>query len=209
MSAWPQIERPEPRTDLPRAGWDDVGVLSQVIAEAFHDLAPSQWLIDDPGERTAVFPPYFQIYVEMALAEGAVFTNPDRTAAAVWLHVSDDGQHESSNGYDKQLAAAVGPRIERFRLFDRKLEEQHPARPGHYHLAMLAVHPGRQRQGIGSALLADAHGVLDQAGIPAYLEASDAGTRSLYLRHGYMDRGQPIDLPEGPAMYPMWRAPME
>jgi hypothetical protein len=38
-------------------------VLSQVIAEAFHDLPPSHWLIADPDVRRRVFPGYFRIYV--------------------------------------------------------------------------------------------------------------------------------------------------
>jgi len=207
VSAGPQTQSPRLPGSLPVAGWDDLKVLSLVIAEAFHGLAPSRWLISDPGERRAIFPPMFQIYVELALASGFVLTNPDRTAAAVWLHVRD-GHDDASLDHDERLAAATGPHIERFRLFDRHLQERHPTGVDHYHLAMLAVHPGVQRRGIGSALLSAAHETLDQAGIPAYLEASDTGTRSLYLRHGYADRGEPIQLPDGPQMYPMWRLPV-
>ena len=41
----------------------------------------------------------------------------------------------------------------------------------------------------------------------AYLEASDERTRDLYLRHGYTDHGEAIELPDGPSMYPMVRIP--
>jgi hypothetical protein len=41
----------------------------------------------------------------------------------------------------------------------------------------------------------------------AYLEASSRRARQLYLAHGYVDRGVPIQLPSGPAMYPMIRQP--
>ena len=44
-------------------------------------------------------------------------------------------------------------------------------------------------------------------GIAAYLEASDERTRDLYLRHGYTDHGESIELPDGPSMYPMVRIP--
>jgi hypothetical protein len=44
-------------------------------------------------------------------------------------------------------------------------------------------------------------------GIAAYLEASDERTRDLYLRHGYTDHGEPIELPDGRSMYPMVRIP--
>jgi GNAT superfamily N-acetyltransferase len=69
----------------------------------------------------------------------------------------------------------------------------------------LAVHPHHQRQGLGSALLRAHHATLDQAGLPAYLEASGTRGRALSLRHGYTDTGRPVQLPGGPAMYPMWR----
>jgi GNAT superfamily N-acetyltransferase len=197
-----------PRTELPRAGRDDIKVLSRVIAAAFHDLAPSTWLIADPGERSAIFPPYCQIFVEMALAEGVVFTNPERSAAALWLNVRA-GHDGSFSGYDDRLAAAVGRHVDRFRTFDRLLEERHPDGVDYCHLAMLAVRPDRHRQGIGTTLLSGSHQILDAAGTPCYLEASDSGTRSIYLRHGYADRGEPIQFPAGPCMYPMWREPKD
>ena len=34
----------------------DLDTLSQVIADAFHDLAPSRWLIADPDARRRIFP---------------------------------------------------------------------------------------------------------------------------------------------------------
>jgi GNAT superfamily N-acetyltransferase len=196
-----------PRVELFRAGWDDVKVLSHVVAAAFHDLAPSGWLISDVGERSAIFPAYFQISVEMALAGGVVFTDADRTSAALWLDVRA-GRDAPFTDYDDRLAGAVGPHVERFRAFDRLLEERQPTGVGHYqHLLMLAVRPDRQRRGIGSALLAGSHRLLAAEGIAAFLEASDMGTRGLYLRHGYVDRGAPIQIPGGACMYPMWRTP--
>ena len=71
---------------------------------------------------------------------------------------------------------------------------------------MLAVSPQRQRQGTGTALLRAYHQMLDhEARVPAYLEASDLRTRQFYLRNGYTDHGRPIQLPDGPLMYPLWR----
>ena len=62
-------------------------------------------------------------------------------------------------------------------------------------------------RGIGTALLRAYHEMLDEThGLPAFLEASDLRTRQIYLRHGYVDHGPPIQLPDGgPKMYPMWR----
>ncbi len=193
------------RAHVIRAGPADLDTLSQVIADAFHDLAPSRWLIAGPAARRRVFPGYFRIYVEHAMARGTVQTTTDRTAAALWIPVGPDGADPPA-GYGARLRAAVGRRIDRFVAFDAALGGHHPVGHPHHHLALLAVRPDRQGQGTGTALLRSYHEMLDRdVGAPAYLEASDLRTRQIYLRHGYADHGPPIHLPDGPLMHPMWR----
>ena len=184
----------------------DLDMLCAVIASAFHDLAPSRWLIADPVARRKVFPGYFRLYVEQALATGLAQCTADRTAAALWLP-GGPAAPGPAPGYAARLAAATSPWTGRFVCFDGALEARHPVGIVHSHLAILAVRPDRQRHGLGTALLRARHQVLDSDGVPGYLEASDWATRRLYLRHGYDDLGPPIQLPGGPAMYPMWREP--
>lgn len=195
-----------PREQVIQAQPKDANILSRVIALSFHDLAPSAWLIPDTGERSRILPGYFRLFVDDALDRGYIYTNAERNAVALWFPVAPDGKPEQGD-YDTRLAAVTGPWVDRFRLFDTLLAKHHPGGLDHDHLAILAVHPDHQRRGIGSALLAEHHDRLD-AGDPqraAYLEASDATTRQLYLRHGYTDLGDPIALPAGPCMYPMLR----
>jgi predicted GNAT family N-acyltransferase len=68
------------------------------------------------------------------------------------------------------------------------------------------VHPTRQGQGTGSALLRAYHHALGQGlNLPAYLEAAQWRTRQLYRRHGYLPAGL-FYLPDGgPPMFPMAR----
>ena len=102
------------------------------------------------------------------------------------------------------------PWTSRFRAFDAALDRHHPAGTAHWHLAILAVRPDRQGRGTGTALLRAGHAVLDQVpGTPAYLEASSARARDLYLAHGYaLLPGAPFHLPgDGPPLWPMWRPP--
>jgi ribosomal protein S18 acetylase RimI-like enzyme len=182
----------------------NLDALSDVIAEAFHPLAPSQWLIPDDAPRRDIFPRYFRIFVQHALAAGIVHTTPDRTAAALWLPVGPGGPVPPER-YAERLAATTGPWAHRFRAFDAALDARHPTGMPHHHLAMLAVHHGQQGHGIGTALLRAHHHTLDQQNLAGYLEASDLRTRQLYLREGYADHGDPIRLPNGPLMYPMLR----
>jgi GNAT superfamily N-acetyltransferase len=205
-----------------RADEADIGVLSQVIADAFFPLAPCQWLIGDQAARREIFPGYFRMYVEHAMADGLVHTTPARDAAALWLPLGPQ-LTGPPDGYAEHLAQITGPWAERFVVFDAELDEHHLTGAEHHHLAILAVRPDRQGQGIGTALLNAHHAVLDEQGIVAYLEASDELTRVIYLGHGYVDYSAPIELhdslvaggdhltpgqqADGPRMYPMVRRP--
>ncbi len=189
----------------------DAAVLSQVIADAFLDLPPSWWLIEDRDIRRRVFPEYFRIFVDAALADGIAATTPDRAAVAIWLpsNAAEPAPADEAQGYLARLTAVTQPWTSRFLAFDTAIEGRHPAEPAHHHLAFLAVRPDRQGLGIGSALLQAHHRFLDdQVGLPAYLEAAELRSRQLYRRHGYVDLGPPNHLPDGgPPMYPMWRDP--
>lgn len=196
---------PFPEDQIVEADPGDADQLSCLIAEAFHSLAVSRWLIPDEEERRSIFPGYFARYVQDAMAQGTVLTTAEREAVALWVPVAPGG-HEPAPGYGPWLAAATGEYRKRFEVFDEYLDARHPADVPHEHLAILAVDPKHQRCGIGSALLRRRHRDLDQAGTAAYLEASNADSRMLYLRHGYTDLdGRPINLPSGPPMYPMLR----
>ena len=181
------------------------GGLSQVIAEAFFDLAVSRWLIPYPPARRRIFPGYFRLYLEHALGAGLVCTTPAQDAVALWLPAGKEAEPPPGD-YGERLAAVTGQWVDRFRLFDQTLEDRHPTGYAHHHLAILAVRPDRQGHGTGSALLRAHHAGLDRDSIPAYLEASDLRTRRFYLAHGYADCGGPLFLPEA-VMYPMVRPP--
>jgi GNAT superfamily N-acetyltransferase len=197
----------QPVVNVLTAGAEDIGAVSQVIAEAFHDLPQSQWLIPDPVARREILPGYFRLYVEYALAAGVVYTTSERDAAALWIRVGQGAAAEPAD-YEPRLAAATGPWLGRFKAFDAVLDEHHPAGVHHHYLAILAVLPGRQGRGIGTALLRAHHRVLDrEVHASAYLEAASPHTRRTYQRHGYVLRsGGSFQLPDGgPSMWPMWR----
>jgi GNAT superfamily N-acetyltransferase len=127
------------------------------------------------------------------------------TGVALWFPLT--AAVPSPDDYERRLKEIAGDAFDRARLLDAALEADHPVQPHHY-LALLAVRPGQQGRGIGSALLDRHHDRLDAAGLPAYLEANNLRNRDLYLRHGYRVRSV-IELPDGPLLWTMWRSPMK
>jgi ribosomal protein S18 acetylase RimI-like enzyme len=83
--------------------------------------------------------------------------------------------------------------------------EAHRPDPDRWFLSLLAVAPGLQGQGIGSALLSSWLRDVDQAAQPAWLETSRGENVSFYRRQGFRVReelwlhGVPVWLMERPA----------
>jgi ribosomal protein S18 acetylase RimI-like enzyme len=200
--------KPDRGTRIVRAEPGDAPALTDVITAAFFPIAPCVWLFPDPGERRSLLARLLRLRLSDVLEHGAVYTTEDRRAAAVWFPRAD--AYTPRHDEQARLVDAVGERhAARIRRYDAITEAVHPAAP-HDYLWAAAVHPDRRRAGIGSALLTAHHRVLDERGRAAYLEASDAGTRQVYLRLGYGDLPVPrivLPPPGGAVLYGMWRPP--
>jgi GNAT superfamily N-acetyltransferase len=186
----------------------DTDEITRLLAEAMGDGPVACWLTPDATLRRSQGPSYFRIFVEHAVRYGEVYANVDEITgevAGVALWFPFTSLIPPPDDYDVRLKDACGSAYDRICELEAALEAHHPMDPHHY-LAFLAVRPDRQCRGIGSALLDRHHARLDRAGLPAYLEANDPRNRDLYLRHGYLS-GPPIRLPDGPPIWPMWRAP--
>ena len=83
-------------------------------------------------------------------------------------------------------------------------ERRYPRIP-HWYLYMLAVEPGRQGAGVGSALLAAGLARVDADALPAYLEATSERNRALYARAGFERAGRLRYPLGGPPLFPMLR----
>lgn len=187
-----------------RAGAGDARLAAELVAAAFADLPQVAWLVPDPADRFRIMADNLQIFVEHALEHGEVHLLDDHSGVAVWFDNAGEPAPPPKD-YEERLAAACAPYTARFEQLDALFEAHHPERP-HHHLALLAVRPGRQGGGRGTALLEHHHARLDEAGLPAYLEASTARSRDLYLRHGYELMGEPFHLGDcATPFWPMWR----
>ena len=200
MTTYPPI-RPARDEEIPAVG--------QLISHSFFELDANRYLVPPLDDRLKVMADFFTLLTEHAQKYGRVdvIDLPDGgglAATGVWFDYTRETPAQED--YEERMNALAGPYIERFNALDQLFEKHHPHDP-HWHLAFLAVHPDHQDHGLGGKLMRYVHDELDAAGIPAYLEATNANNVRLYHRSGYADM-DPFEmlLPDGTAFYRMWRA---
>jgi len=192
----------------------DRELVVRLLDDAFQDDPVSLWVFPDAAHRRATHPKLMSAFLDIVLAEGRVDLAEDGTACALWLSVPADPHpaaeegDESDEGDDAaQLREAVDPDNERVELIGRLTAGIHPSGRAHEYLWMIAVAPDSQSRGLGTALVQHVLDRCDRDGLAAYLEASNARSRKLYERLGFDHLDRPLDLPDGPRMWPMWREP--
>lgn len=159
-----------------------------VLTEAFMGDPIVRWLFPDSIERRRLQPRYYRLLLTHPTAEAYL---AGREGAAVWL--------TTGAGKEQPDVAEFG---ERFLALGAVLAERHPA-GAHLYLPCIGVVGGRRGAGLGSALLRDR---LERAdGLDVYLEASSPRSRDLYLRHGFEELGEPVQVDDGPPVWPMVR----
>uniref|UniRef100_UPI0034DE87F7 GNAT family N-acetyltransferase n=1 Tax=Streptomyces flavofungini TaxID=68200 RepID=UPI0034DE87F7 len=193
-----------------RAGAGDRADVVRLLDEAFMGDPVSGWVLPGEEYRRRTHGALMGAFFDLALAEGFVDVTEDGAAAALWWSVPEGGPADGEPGGEDGpalLRQAVDPANERVELIGRLTDAAHPTDRAHQYLHMIAVRPDRQGEGLGTALVAAVLGRCDREGAHAYLEASNARSRDLYERLGFVLTGTPLDLPDGPRMWPMWREP--
>ncbi|MEV7971102.1 GNAT family N-acetyltransferase [Sphaerisporangium sp. NPDC088356] len=184
----------------------DAAVAGEIIADAFSPDAITSWLIPPVRDRVPIQRRFFTMHAAHALDHGDIYgihESGELAGVAVWF----TAPFPEIPGQEDVIASFAGEHAERFGILGEQMDKLHPHEPHHY-LAFIALVRGKTGRGLGSLLLEEHHRRLDAEGMPAYLEASSQASRRLYLRHGYVDMPELLRLPDGPVMYPMWRAPL-
>ncbi|MGK5730595.1 GNAT family N-acetyltransferase [Streptomyces sp. URMC 124] len=195
--------------EIRRARPEERDAISLLLGESFMEDPVSGWVFPDEAHRRVVHPAFFGVFLDAALRDGWVDVMDDLSAAALWIPIQADGGDEGDDELGELLATA-DPGNDRARIVAELTEAAHPADRAHYYLPTIVAAPGRRGEGRGRALLTTVLDRCDEEGMPAYLEASNARSRALYERLGFVLTGTPVDLPDGgPRMWPMWREPRE
>lgn len=179
--------------------------LSATMARAFREDPFVSYLVPDHERRARKLPDMFGLLFALGLPFGAVDVTGRVEAAAIWRPPSTwhIPFHQYLTNGPKLLAIFGGYAFRALQAMDR-LEKRHPREP-HWYLQAIGTDPPYQGKGYGGILLRHRLTIADAAGLPAYLEASKESNVPLYESFGFTVTGE-IKMPDGPTLYPMWRA---
>jgi GNAT superfamily N-acetyltransferase len=197
-----------PTPDAVLATKADLDALAGTLSDAFFDDPVMAWLLKDEESRRRRLVGLFSTQLKAHyFSHGAVWTSPDRSAAALWSPPGHAIMHPLTVlAYSPDLVRALGRNTLRAIRTLNHVERQHPKDP-HWYLGVLGTRTASQGKGLGSAALGPVLRRCDREGIPAYLESSKFSNLAFYRRHGFEVTGE-IALPfGGPSVWPMWRDP--
>ena len=173
------------------------------LVMAFSSDPIARWVWPEPDRYLTYFPEFVALFGGGALEHGTAYCADDFAAASLWL---SPGVHPDGEALDESLRRSVaeGDQEKVFAFFEQ-MGVHHPTEP-HWYLPLIGVDTVHQGRGYGSALLKHALQNCDRDKLPAYLEATNEGSRRLYLRHGFEQIAE-IQAGDSPPMWPMLRHP--
>jgi GNAT superfamily N-acetyltransferase len=200
-------ERGQPTTSSVRhAEPADVPALTRMLVRAYMDDPVAVWTCEAGALRARTLAGMYSARLRELLAEG-VWTNPERTSAAVW---TAPGRQASIRPSAALLGCLLDPRmLARLPVLargHRAMQRAHPREPPHWYLSLLGTDPDARGHGLGSAVLQPVLAKCDADGVGAYLESSKPRNLDFYAQFGFHTVGE-LQLPRGPKLWPMWREP--
>jgi ribosomal protein S18 acetylase RimI-like enzyme len=168
----------------------DLQAAAALLARAFHDDPILTAVEPDPARRPAALRAIFAAHLRYAGHSGRVDLAADRTGAAIWIapgQVPMTFLNTLRTGH-ALLPLRLGPGAWRrlARSNDYALMLHHRTAPGpHWYLHGIGVDPGRQRHGVGRALLATGIERADHDRLPCYLETANDATLPFYESCGF------------------------
>jgi GNAT superfamily N-acetyltransferase len=194
---------------VPRvAGPDDVDDVVRILVGAFAEDPAWSWAFPDPVRRAAEHTRLWRLLVDGALRYPWVWLAPGGTATSVWIPPGGtDLSPEQEAQLEEMLVDLLGPGAGRVLAAFEAFERAHPRDAPHYFLTLLGTAPEHRGKGHGLALLAANLRLVDEAGLPAYLEASNVANVPLYERYGFVVHGGFVLPGGGPEVVTMWRDP--
>lgn len=155
--------------------------LATVVA-AFAADPVERWLYPADEEYERHFPEFAAAFGGRAFDGGTAWALGGGAAVALWLAPGTEPDGDAIADVLTRTVAAE-KHEELFAVLGQ-MDAAHFDEP-HWYLPWLAVEPRRQGAGLGGRLLAHCLEVVDDSGLPAFLETPNPRNVGLYERHGF------------------------
>lgn len=192
-----------------RAAGDEVGQVSEVLAEAFADYPWTRWTVDPSDHRWRIQELQRTVLDELAVPYGEVWVasteNAGIVSAAIWMLPGVPVPAAVMSSVAAASAVLEGTHHGRAVEAERAVSHLRPTRP-HYFLGTVGTLPAHQGMGRGSAVLRP---VLDRARaerVDAYLETSARANVAFYEGLGFRAVGEVVTPGGGPTVWAMFRS---
>lgn len=186
----------------------DVDAVVATLVAAFRDDPVLRWTMPAGiAERDRWLDGFFRATTELLLThDGLVGHTPGHEAVAVWSPPGEPDLDDAADAaWQEQLATATGPCADRTATLMAALDDHHPADlPPHVHVMFAAARP--EAWGSGVVLVRALTRRLGREDLGLYAEASSPDNLALWQEMGVRRVGGAIALPDGPPLFPIWRA---
>jgi ribosomal protein S18 acetylase RimI-like enzyme len=193
-----------------RAAAADVPALTRMLVRAYMDDPIAVWICESRQRRAKLLQALYCTRLREMLVHDGVWTNPERSSAAVWI---PPGHQQATIRPNATLMRCFSSprmmaRVPLLAAGFSAMQRKHPRSPPHWYLSLLGTDPDARGRGLGSAVLQPILDRCDRDGVGAYLESSKPRNLDFYARLGFRVTDE-LQLPHGPTMWPMWREPSD
>ena len=175
-----------------------------IIGDSFADDPVNAWIF---GSKKSITRYYTLMAKKLYLQRGFGHADSQAGGASLWLPPGIRKQISTLRSLDIAASMVLHNGIKslsRGMTVDSALAKAKPTLP-HYYLFAIGTRPQQQGQGLGGKLMRAGLAMVDEAGLPAYLESSKEQNVPFYQRFGF-EVTQKLTPAEGaPPLWLMWR----
>lgn len=187
MTDQPPAVREATETDVPQA--------AATLGRAFAHYSWTRHTIS-ANRHVERLEEFNRLFIErIGLHFGRVWIADDGAAVAVWTTPATAQAGDVFTELAPRLAELAGERLPQQQAAEAAMQPHRPTEPAWF-LGTVGVDPARQGSGLGRAVLTPGIEAAAAAGVPAFLETSDATNVALYERLGFEVTAE-VDIPDG------------
>lgn len=187
-----------------RASAEDRAATVATVVAAFASDPAWAYMLGDGYERLA--PRFAGALFDLRVVSGGVWIAGECLAVAMWDAPGGAGSSDHARSVWDDYAAFAGSEAnERLLHYNRAVGAAAPPEDRWY-LGVLATHPGSQRKGLASRVLAPAVAMADRDGLACCLETSTESNRRFYEARGFTESTEVV-LVDGPPTWWLRRPP--